>query len=711
MYGSFSGGVMAMAMICFFQACGLCLSAVLLSRESPGARVLLGSVLGSVSMQWLPALSAFAFDFTLAAQISAMILAAGTVLACALWAKKRGLALSPFAGLKESAKAFLRHKFLFAVGALWVFFCFLVLHSFRWEEGKVFSSQATFGDMAMHLSFITSLARQGTFPPDYSLLPGTRLSYPFLSDSISSSLYLLGAPLRLAYCLPMFLAGAQVLFGGWLFFHRMTGGRSQAAVAWTLFFFNGGLGVLWFLGGPPENFTRIFTAYYETPTNYTVENIRWVNVVVDMMLPQRATLFGWAVLFPTLCLLYRGVFQKDRRCFPIAGLLAGALPMIHTHSFLALALVCGSWLTAELLDFHRRGSIAVKTGKVLIPLGLGIMTGLKVWLSSTEQADSPWLLTFVVFAFSLWAGFLLVLAVQGVRRGMGPWLGKTWRTLLLVTCLLALPQLFTWTFRQVGAGGMVRGHFGWITGPDNYLWFYLKNLGAAAVLGLLGLLLAKKEDFARYCPVMAIWFLAEFVEFQPNDYDNNKLLYVGYLFLCCAAGDGLCWILQRLMKKASRRVQAWTATAAISLFSVSAVLTMGREAVASYELFGEGALRLCQYIEEELPPDAIVLTDQRHNNEVASLSGRNVVCGSSAYLFYHGLGYYHNEEASRLMYQQPEEYRNLFLQFGVDYVLVSDFEESSFQVDTAALEGMFSCIYDDGVRKLYRTHSESGGNP
>ena len=63
------------------------------------------------------------------------------------------------------------------------------------------------------------------------------------------------------------------------------------------------------------------------------------------------------------------------------------------------------------------------------------------------------------------------------------------------------------------------------------------------------------------------------------------------------------------------------------------------------------------------------------------------------------------------MYQQPEEYRNLFLQFGVDYVLVSDFEESSFQVDTAALEGMFSCIYDDGVRKLYRTHSESGGNP
>ena len=82
------------------------------------------------------------------------------------------------------------------------------------------------------------------------------------------------------------------------------------------------------------------------------ENIRWVNVLVDMMLPQRATLFGWAVLFPALYLLCRAVYQGQRRCFFLVGLMAGALPMIHTHSFLALGLVCGVWLAAWLLgDF------------------------------------------------------------------------------------------------------------------------------------------------------------------------------------------------------------------------------------------------------------------------------------------------------------------------------------------------------------------------
>ena len=65
MYGSFTGGMAAVVFLCFFQICGLCLSAVIFPRETAGPRVLLGSVLGSVSMQWLPALMAFPLGFTI----------------------------------------------------------------------------------------------------------------------------------------------------------------------------------------------------------------------------------------------------------------------------------------------------------------------------------------------------------------------------------------------------------------------------------------------------------------------------------------------------------------------------------------------------------------------------------------------------------------------------------------------------------------------
>lgn len=699
MYGSFSGGVAAFAFLCFFQLCGLSLGAVAFSKEPPGPRLLLGSVIGSVLMQWLPALMGFIFGFTLSGHVTAVIIAELATFGVLFWAKKAGRPVHiNISRIKGGLKAFLRHKFLFFVLALWIFYCILVPRSFYWEDNTIFSSQATYGDMSMHLSFITSLARQGTFPPNYSLLPGTRLSYPFLSDSISSSLYLLGAPLRFAYSLPMLLAGAQVFFGGWLFLRTLSGSERKAALAFTLFFFNGGLGLIYFLGGKEGNFTRIFTAYYETPTNYSMENIRWVNVVVDMLLPQRATLFGWAVLFPTLYLLCRAVFAHRRRYYLAAGIFAGALPMIHTHSLLALALVCGAWLTVRLFRDNGLSTFAVRLGKALIPLGLLGMVVIQAVLSPADRNNSDRLLGLFLSIFSLWAGMLLLLLLRTLRRRRVKLLALTWGVLLLAVCALALPQLFTWTFRQVSNGSMVRGHFGWVIGDDNYLWFYLKNLGLTSVFALIGLLTANKGRFARYCPAMAIWFLAEFVEFQPNDYDNNKLLYVGFLFLCCAAADCVFALLDLISQRAVRVTSAVLVSA---MLAAPAALTMGREYVARYELYGTGAMNLAMFIDDRLPAQSIILTDQRHNNEVASLSGRNVVCGSPIYLFYHGLNYYESERDVRTMYEAPAENEALFEKYQVDYVLISDFERNSYEVDVAWFDAMFPKEYDDGGRVLY----------
>ena len=380
MEGTLQGALLAALLFGGYQASGLCLARLALPGEGPGVRLLVGSLWGSVLLQWLPALLAFAVGFTPLAQWLglgiALALAAGALAGC------RRLSRPGF-GVREALSAWARRKFLWVVLGVWAFFCFLVWHSFRWEGGAVYSSQATYGDMSMHLSFLTSLANQGDFPPDYSLLPGTRLSYPFLSDSISASLYQLGAPLWFAYQLPMWAAGAQVLFGLYAFFSAMTESRAQAALAWVFFAFNGGFGFFYFLGGGVENFTRIFTAFYETPTNLVGENIRWVNVLVDMMLPQRATLFGWAVLFPALYLLCRAVYQGQRRCFFLVGLMAGALPMIHTHSFLALGLVCGVWLAAWLLGRLCWEVPAARAGKLLLVIGLGAVSYTHLTLPTT----------------------------------------------------------------------------------------------------------------------------------------------------------------------------------------------------------------------------------------------------------------------------------------------------------------------------------------
>lgn len=229
MEGTLGGAVFAAAFFALFQLSGLSVARLALPRESAGVRLLVGSVWGSVMLQWLPVAFAFLLGFSPAAHGCALAVALGVGIA-AFW-KGRS---NPW-DFQKSLSAFSRRRFLWIVGLVWLFFCYLVWHSFRWQNGVVYSSQATYGDMSMHLSFLTSLANQQQFPPDYSLLPGVRLSYPFLSDSISASLYQLGAPLWFAYELPMWAAGAQVLFGVYAFFSRVTGSRGEGCPGVAVF--------------------------------------------------------------------------------------------------------------------------------------------------------------------------------------------------------------------------------------------------------------------------------------------------------------------------------------------------------------------------------------------------------------------------------------------------------------------------------------------
>lgn len=699
MHGNFLGGVLALLYFLAFQVCGMLLAACFFKTERRHVRAVLGSAAGSVLLMWLPALWAFVLGFSVWAHLLALTL---LLLVTALALRRRRPALRVPRGL---AAAFLKKEWALLVPALlWLVFAGLLLHSFRFQDGEIWSSQCTYGDMSMHLGFITSIAEQGTFPPMYSILPGVKLSYPFLSDSISSSLYLLGAPLQFAYFLPMLFAAAQVFFGAWLFLSRFLRDRAKAALAMALFFLNGGFGIAYFLtdlGENGANFTRIFTAFYETPTNLVGENIRWVNVIVDMMLPQRATLFGWAALFPLLYVLYRAVYERCPAYFVPAGIFAGAMVMIHTHSFLALGLICGVWLCFALCRavFPKIPGRVLRAAKYAAAVLLALPILVQFLVPAVLPRDSAVFLVLVCAAAVLFVLVLAALVFLAFRRGLGGALLRTWGVFLLVVLLLAVPQLLTWTFTQASAESFVRGWFNWGNQTDSYLWFYLVNLGAAALFILPALFSARRRSFSVAAPAVVIWFICEFVVFQPNTYDNNKLLYAAYFLLCAVTASYLIELYRRLRGLPGRQVLAG---AFLVLCTVSAILTIVRESVAGYCLYGKGQLAAAAYVQENTEPGDTILTDMRHNNEIAALTGRNIVCGSTSYVYFHGLDYEQREADMQAMFQNPGDNLLLFKEYGVDYVMVSAFETDNFDADETALAAFFTCVYDENGIRLYK---------
>ncbi len=614
-----------------FALSGVCVAECAFPRERRVIRIWLGLVLGLVMLIWLPALLAFLFDFTLLVQLLACALA----LLIGGWFYWQGRK-------KERLPSSLAHEWpVFAVLLPLFLFCLLLLdtHIIQEIDGSLWVGQSTYGDLSMHLGFMSSIAVQGTFPPMYSICPDTLVGYPFLSNSLGATFCLLGANLRFATILTASYAFLLVLFGAYFFFEAWLKRRGRALFATLLFFVGGGFGFAYFfdlLKANPDNLSRVLTAFYETPTNLVNYGMRWVNPIADMLVPQRALLFGWALLFACLYLLYRAAFLQERRFFLPLGIVAGALPLVHTHSFLALGIVSA-------YCFIR--SIAKK--------------------ESTKQ---------------LW-GYLVY---------------------LLAVILLAGPQLLLFTFPQ--STGALKLHFNWANEADNYFWFYIKNFGLIALLLPIAFISADNRNRAVFGSVIPLWLIAECIQFQPNPYDNNKLLFICFLFACGLVTDWLCETRLRLLcapKRARIGTGVLSAVVCAALF-LSGVMTLAREYVSSYQLIDHDSLMAAEYIKEHAEPDATFLTTNNHNNLVAALTGRNIVCGSGSYLYYHGVDYSERERALGYMYEAPALYFDtLSSKYDVDYVLIGSYERSRYQLDEAYFAERYPIFYENNGVVIY----------
>lgn len=702
MEGSIMGNIIGIGYFLMFQAAGIFIMYRVLHKEKRIHRILLGSVLGSVLLQWLPAITSLIIGkFSKVSHLLAMAVLFFVFAAICLQCRKKGYKK------EKNSVSVKENKMLLAVLPAFAIFAYLLCsHAFVMaEDGSMHTGQATFGDMNMHLTFITSIAKQGIFPPEYSMLPGVKLCYPFLCDSISSSIYIWGSSLRLAYVLPALFAGLQLITGVLLLGKEILQSWTKTVLAHIFFFFNGGLGIMYFLKGITKDtsvFTRIFTEFYQTPTNYNEKNIRWSNVIVDMILPQRATLFGWAVLIPAVLLLYKAVKGKKKSYFVMSGIFAASLPMIHTHSFLAMGFICAGWLLYSLMATIRKEFLENKPA-----FEHTLLFSFAVIMLLLDIIRRNYTLPAYVYLFIGGAGiaFVIILALIFVKRSFSDLEGRkmllNWGMLLGIVILFAVPQLLFWTFKQSQGEQFLRGHFNWVNETDFYLWFYVKNMGIVLVLGIIGLIFAKRKMWSVFSPAVFIWFVAEMMVFQPNEYDNNKLFYIAYLFLCFVAAD---FCVELLKKVSIRFLRAACICVVCMISSISAVLTIGREWVSDYELYSKDALAMCKYIEKNTKPTDVILTGTQHNNPVCSLTGRNIVCGSSAYLFYHGLDYRGKEQAVMEMYNSIDN-TALLKQNQVKYIYLSDSERMDYVItDEKKWEQWYPLKHKTGNVSLYTVY-------
>lgn len=690
------GNITAVLYYMFFVISGIIIMFRLLNSQKLSImfKCLLGSVFGTLEFQWMPIIFAFFMDFTVEAHICALVIQVLVFILVILKTNGGHGFVNTYKKPMEWKRFLCENPASIIIFASFVIFAYcLNTHTILLNsDGSLHTGQATYSDMNMHIGFITSIAKQHTFPPEYSIYPGVKLAYPFLSDSISSSLYLLGASLRVAYIIPMLVAVMQVFGGFYCFIKFWFKKGSVAFVAFILFFYDGGFGFIHFLN--KVNFSKNFTEFYFTPTSIGDYNYRWAQIIANMLIPQRATLFGWAVLFPLLAFLYYAKENRSIKSFLIAGIMAAGLPMIHTHSFLALGIICVVWLFWDMYK-EKESYLLLKLAGIIWVVFFFL---LRIYNDKTGLIEKN---GFIIMIAGL--GIIAVLFVKEIvlcfKNSTIKSYIQTWGVFLIPVILFALPQLLFWTFGQASGDGFLRSHFNWSNANDNYFIFYLKNIGITFLIFFPAWVSAKKKELQTASPMLLIFFIAELVVFQPNEYDNNKLLFVAFVFMCGIVSD---FVIKLFEKNWNIILKCALAVSLLFVGVFSSGMTIARECVSDYELYSKAQVDATEYIEKNTDERAVFLTGDNYNNAVAALTGRSIVCGADTFLCYHGINTVERKSEVANMYADPVGNKELYKKYNVSYIFVSDVETDEFQINFEGLGQIAEKVYDAQNVVIYK---------
>ncbi len=303
----------------------------------------------------------------------------------------RGLKAISRASSKPDRWAFI--YFFFYAGAMivmWLVFDRALLDK---PDGIYTGVLNNYGDLPFHLSVITRFAFGQNYPPEDPTFAGARFTYPFLTDFVSAIFVRAGASLRNSLFIENWIIGVALVGVLHRFGLQLLRNRTAAILVPVIVILNGGLGWWMLFGDVNKSDAGVFHVLMNIQHSYTIlpdvtQGWRWGNAVTSLLVTQRGFLLGMPLAVMVMTQWWaaqskeQGAKSKEtgtkskgrsakskeqsakgkailkeaeREASPFAlsslpfalrsllsrrmlaaGFIAGLLPLVHAHSFIAI---------------------------------------------------------------------------------------------------------------------------------------------------------------------------------------------------------------------------------------------------------------------------------------------------------------------------------------------------------------------------------------
>ena len=530
-----------------------------------------------------------------------------------------------------------------------------------------------YGDLPFHISVITRFTYGQNFPPEDPTFAGVRFTYPFLTDFISAMFLRLGASLRNSLFIENWTIGVALVGVLHRFGLRLVRNRTAAILTPVLVILNGGLG-WWMLFGDVNSSDDggIFHVLGHIQHSYTIlpdvmQGWRWGNAVTSLLVPQRGFLLGiplaaivftqWWDAMPSGKTQERSAkataqrtSAKDSWLFAFssspmrrmiaAGWVAGLLPLVHAHSFIAV----------------------MGVGAVLA------LINIKLWRE--------------------WLAFFLVASVIAIPQMLWSTHGSAVST-----------RAFIGWHPGWGEGNenlhvveLVRSVF----------WFWFKNTGLFIPLLIAGLLwkrdkyLVPRKLLLFYLPFTLCFIVPNLIKFAPWVWDNIKILFYWWIASAPIVALLLAELWAGPVFNRAIAVVLFVVLTLAGALDVFVLLTRQGE----YQEFDRNGIAFAEVVKQQTPPRAMILHAPVHNTPLF-LAGRRSLMGYPGHIWTHGIDSGPRETDIKKIYHGSPDARALLEKYRVDYVVVDPQERSVMPVNDAFFK-QFPEVATVGEYHLYK---------
>jgi hypothetical protein len=517
------------------------------------------------------------------------------------------------------------------------------------------------GDWAAHFAIQSQFAYYSLFATKSPFVIGQVLSYPFVSDWLAGVLTVLGVNFFLA---PVLLSAvwSLVLLGAlWWFFATTLRSQTTAVLASLLFLLNGGLGFIYFIQDLTTATDPLGFLLGPLPEYTAIESqaIHWISVINSMIIPQRAFVMGFPIALFVLASIWRQffIYKKTNKIFlMLMGLILGILPLIHTHSFLAVGVILACWTIGDLTQLALTHSKKIKERLV------------------------------------------------------------SWVIVAGCTALLAVP-LCSYFFLQNTNSHFFTWMPGWYITQDNvsFVVFWLKNWGVLPLIAALGLWstvsAAKKKPakivvLFQYLPYLVLFTLLNLWLFQPFIWDNTKILVWVSVGFSALAAVGL----QSLWNNPVHQYFNRALVLVLFCFSTfSGVLDAYRVIQIhdhTYQMYSADELQLAEWARVNTPRTSVWLTSDQHNHWLINLTGRQTLLAFRGWLWTHGYDYTAIEKDLTALFQNPEKNEALFAKYNISYIVIGPSEKNQWGAQEEMFAKLFAKVQSKPGYSIFKTTIE-----